>query len=167
MSFRQILVALNRTPFADRVFERGVDLAHQTDAHLLLLHCVADVNDVVINQSLQPSGIAHPWPSTMLTEPDPIMTAASQPLEQPNAQLARQWLMQYQQEARSAGCPDVASDVRSGQPGTVINQVAQAIGADLIVVGRRDRPGIEKFLLGSVSKEVINNASCEILVVPQ
>lgn len=168
MLFRQILVALDRTALADRVCERGIALAHQAHAQLLLLHCVAGVNDVVVNQALQPSGIAYPWPSTMLTESNPLMTAAaSEPLEQTQAQAARQWLMQYQQQAQAAGCPHVSFDVRSGQPGTVINDVAQVIDADLIVVGRRDRPGIEEFFLGSVSKAVVDNAPCEVLVVPQ
>lgn len=168
MLFRQILVALDRTALADRVCERGIALAHQSPAPLMLLHCVAGANDGMLNQAFQPSGIAYPWPSTMLTESSPLMTAAaSEPLEPTQAQAAQQWLMQYQQKAQAAGCANVAVDVRSGQPGAVINEVAKVIDADLIVVGRRDRPGIEEFFLGSVSKAVIDSAPCEVWVVPQ
>ena len=168
MSFDQILVALDQTSLADQVFERSVDLAIKYDARLLLLHCTNAVSDLVVNQALQPAGIAHPWPSTMLTERAPWeTTAAARDIEQQQAQAARQWLMQYQQQAQDLGCRKVDFDVRTGRPSEVINEVAQGVAADLIVVGCRDRAGIEEFLLGSVSKSVVNHASCAVLIVPQ
>lgn len=168
MSFRQILVALDRTPLADQVFDQGIELAQKYDAHLLLLHCVSDVADVTVNQPLRPVGIAHPWPSA--TFPQHALlgdTSTAQQLAQTNSEVARQWLMQYQQKAETQGYQAISSDVRVGKPATTIMEVATATDADLIVVGRRDRPGIEEFLLGSVSKSVVDRSPCAVLIVPQ
>jgi nucleotide-binding universal stress UspA family protein len=36
--------------------------------------------------------------------------------------------------------------------------------ADLIIVGRKDRSGLEELLLGSVSSDVVHHAPCAVLV---
>lgn len=51
---------------------------------------------------------------------------------------------------------------RCGQPEKEIVVVAEAIGADLIVVGRRN---VLKRVLGSVSSSVVRRAPCDVLVV--
>ena len=37
--------------------------------------------------------------------------------------------------------------------------------ADLIIVGHRERHGLDLFVLGSVATKVVNNAHCSVLVV--
>ena len=43
---------------------------------------------------------------------------------------------------------------------------AQAIGADLIVIGKRKRPALEALALGSVTRHVLANATADVLVLP-
>jgi nucleotide-binding universal stress UspA family protein len=43
--------------------------------------------------------------------------------------------------------------------------VAEAEGADLLVVGSRGRSGIASVLLGSVSRHVVSHAPCPVVVV--
>jgi len=43
---------------------------------------------------------------------------------------------------------------------------AQAIGADLIVAGKRGRSTLGEFLLGSVSRRVLSGSGCDVLIVP-
>jgi nucleotide-binding universal stress UspA family protein len=69
-------------------------------------------------------------------------------------ELAREQLLQRQLTARYLE--------PSGQPGREIVDAAQAIGADLIVVGRRN---VLKRVLGSVSGSVVRRAHCDVLVV--
>lgn len=52
-----------------------------------------------------------------------------------------------------------------GDPERTINDFAEAWNADLIVVGRRGRPGIAEFFLGSVSNYTLHHAPCSVYVV--
>jgi nucleotide-binding universal stress UspA family protein len=55
--------------------------------------------------------------------------------------------------------------VATGQPANVIIETAKDARADLIVVGRHGRSGLERLLLGSVAERVIVLAPCAVLVV--
>jgi nucleotide-binding universal stress UspA family protein len=52
----------------------------------------------------------------------------------------------------------------SGEPAEQIVEAAEGIGADLVVVGRRNRSPLRS-LLGSVSARVVRRAPCDVLVV--
>jgi nucleotide-binding universal stress UspA family protein len=68
----------------------------------------------------------------------------------------------------TAGAPDVGVTVRfeTGQAVTAIVECAATIGADLIVMGSHGTNGFERFLLGSVTDDVLRKAGCPVLVVP-
>jgi nucleotide-binding universal stress UspA family protein len=51
------------------------------------------------------------------------------------------------------------------QAGTALVREAEAVGADLLVVGTHGRTGIDRVLLGSVAEAVIRLAPCSVLVV--
>jgi nucleotide-binding universal stress UspA family protein len=51
-----------------------------------------------------------------------------------------------------------------GRPATVILAEAELLGAELIVIGSRGYGPIQTLLLGSVSTEVVDHASCPVLV---
>lgn len=57
-----------------------------------------------------------------------------------------------------------ASHVETGYVPTRILELAQQWRSDLIVVGRHGHDGLEAFLLGSVSKDVVQAAECDVLV---
>jgi len=52
-----------------------------------------------------------------------------------------------------------------GDPTSAILQAAERVGADLVVVGTRGRNVLARALLGSVSTQVIHQASCDVLLV--
>ena len=52
-----------------------------------------------------------------------------------------------------------------GEPGESIVAAAEAEDVDLIVVGSHGRSTVGRFLIGSVSDEVVRNAPCPVLVV--
>ena len=60
---------------------------------------------------------------------------------------------------------NVTTKVISGSPKRVILEVAEAFGADLIVVGSHGHGAVERFLLGSVSQAVALHARCSVQIV--
>jgi nucleotide-binding universal stress UspA family protein len=58
---------------------------------------------------------------------------------------------------------DIEQKIVEGDPGEVL--VKEAAEADLAVVGSRGRSGLTAALLGSVSRHVVDHASCPVVVV--
>lgn len=53
----------------------------------------------------------------------------------------------------------------AGPPGAEIVRFAREIGCQLLVVGSRNRHGIDRMVMGSVSSHVVTNAPCSVLVI--
>lgn len=66
-----------------------------------------------------------------------------------------------------AGLPagTMSRRIETGYPPTRVLECACDWRADLIVVGRQGAIGLEEFLLGSVCKDVVQAANCDVLVV--
>lgn len=60
--------------------------------------------------------------------------------------------------------PNIKTLIRSGHPAEEIIKVSEEEGADMIIVGTRGRR-IGRFFMGSVSREVANDASVPVLIV--
>ncbi len=52
-----------------------------------------------------------------------------------------------------------------GDPADAIIKVAEAVHADLIVVGNRGMAGVRRFVLGSVPNKVAHHCPCSLLIV--
>ncbi len=63
--------------------------------------------------------------------------------------------------------PELEADlwVIGGPVGEAILAAAVEMGADLIVAGSRQRGPIARTMLGSVSTDLVNHASCDVLIV--
>jgi nucleotide-binding universal stress UspA family protein len=59
----------------------------------------------------------------------------------------------------------VQTYAREGDPADAILDVAEELGADLIVVGNKGLTGAKRFLLGSVPNKVSHHAPCSVLIV--
>ncbi len=60
---------------------------------------------------------------------------------------------------------NIGKDVRLGDPGQIISDRAEELGADLIIVGSHGRTGLTRLVLGSVAERVTRLAHCPVLVV--
>lgn len=56
-------------------------------------------------------------------------------------------------------------ELRYGDPGPVICDVAAEVGADVVVVGSHGSGVVRRVLVGSVSQHVVHHAPCPVLVV--
>ncbi len=60
---------------------------------------------------------------------------------------------------------EVEPHPRQGDPADAILDVAEEVGADLIVVGNKGMTGAKRFLLGSVPNKVSHHAPCSVCIV--
>jgi nucleotide-binding universal stress UspA family protein len=55
--------------------------------------------------------------------------------------------------------------IEDGQPPSVIQRVADAVGCDLIVMGTHGRSGLGRLLMGSVAEQVVRGTHLPVLTV--
>jgi len=67
--------------------------------------------------------------------------------------------------ATAASGVDVETRAVRGDAADAIIEVAEQVGADLIVVGNKGMTGARRFLLGSVPNKVSHHAPCSVLIV--
>src|SRR5918994_539404 len=86
-------------------------------------------------------------------------------LEHELEQQARMRLDTEVEKIRSAGGAVAEAHLRRGAAAAEIVDLAEEIGAGLIVMGSRGQGGIRRALMGSVSDSVVRHAHCPVLVV--
>ena len=86
-------------------------------------------------------------------------------LEHELEQQARMRLDAEVEKMRSAGGAVAEAHLRVGAAAAEIVDLAEEIGAGLIVIGSRGQGGIRRALMGSVSDSVVRHAHCPVLVV--
>lgn len=139
----RILCPVDFSEFSTRALERAVRLGKWFDARVEVLH--------VIPFSMPP-GAGLPYLAI--------------PLEATRAQRERairdvgDLVAPYLGE----GVP-IETKVLEGDPWRVIRDEAEAIPADLLVMGTHGRSGFEHLLLGSVTEKVLRRAPCPVITV--
>ncbi len=78
---------------------------------------------------------------------------------------AKEYLLGFASELSKEG-KQAEIEVREGKPADVIVKAAQELSADAIVISTHGRTGISRLVVGSVTQDVINTATCLIIVVP-
>ncbi|GIK64713.1 MAG: universal stress protein [Chloroflexota bacterium] len=79
--------------------------------------------------------------------------------------VAREYLSGFAAEFSKEG-KQAEIEVREGKPAEAIVKAAQELGVDAIVISTHGRTGISRLVVGSVTQDVINTATCLIIVVP-
>lgn len=153
MRYRKILVALDHSPESDAIFEQALEIAKKEEANLRVLHCMPFENPGV--------GGAY---GDMFGRQMINFSYEMQQLFRQEREEAQQWLADCCQKAMEYGVP-TEWDLKIGDAGSKIQELAKAWDADLIVLGRRGRRGLAEVVLGSVSNYVIHHVPCSVLVV--
>jgi nucleotide-binding universal stress UspA family protein len=143
---KKILVPTDFSPFAQAAADAALELAQRFEARLVLVHAV----------------------------PLPVYSSYAAGME--GASIS---LVEIQEALHAAGEKDGAREVErlsgrgvpvelvvlDGPPPAEICAQAEALGADLIVIGSHGRTGLKRFLLGSVAENVVRHAPVPVLVV--
>lgn len=140
--YARIIVGYDGSNNAQRALDRAIELAKQSNAELR----IAVVADTMSYAATASGGIYKRFNEQTKENAVNLASAALQ-------------------AAKAAGVKDVYASDEEGQPADMILTLATEYKVNLIVVGRRGMRGLERFLMGSVSAAVINNAKCDVLVV--
>ena len=150
---KKIIVAIDYNPTAEKIAEKGYELAKSMNAEIVLLHVVADYT---YYSSLDYS---------------PIMgfdTFSNLGVLQTNTVVELQNAAEdYLQKCKShLGDPTIQTLVKDGDPGDAIIEGAENLQADVIVMGSHSRKGLDKILMGSVAEKVLRHSKIPLFIIP-
>jgi nucleotide-binding universal stress UspA family protein len=123
--------------------------AERLGARLVIAH-VVDYTDVPYASAARLGGVVPP--------------IDIQAVEEAQKDEAEQLLAQVAEEA---GLADTERRIVMGFPAERLSNLADDVGALLIVVGSRGRGGLKTAILGSVSNSLVGIARCPVLIVPR
>lgn len=154
--FAKILVAIDSSPNGKTVFDKALDLAKATGASMMLLH-VLSYEEGIPNL---PTSFGREYYTGLNSKALEIYQQQYKEAENRGLKL----LQNFAAQAIAAGIITEFSQ-NHGSPGQTICDLAINWQAELIVMGRRGRSGINELILGSASNYVLHHASCSVLVV--
>lgn len=136
-TYKNVVVAVDFSEKAKIAFERGVRIAKLTGA---TLHLVSVID-------------THSFGSVEAYDLKYAEVLKKQAIEQ---------LKEYEAQAQQAGVAHIQTLVEEGSPKVILTSLDES---DLIIVGATGLNRAERFLLGSVSENVVRSAKCDVLVV--
>jgi len=133
-----ILLAYDDSPQAQKAFDKALDMARRFEAKLLVLSVVRlpDPPEDLETEALIESGRSHFHK---------LHRHLKQRLD--DAKLRSEFV------------------IAAGHPAEQILYTAERYGATLIVVGRRGHSPLARWLMGSITRQVMDHAKCSVLVV--
>ncbi|MEN5035387.1 universal stress protein [Pseudomonas sp. TWI929] len=141
-TYRTVLVPVDFSPVSLRAIELAKAVAPQ--AEIILLH----VYEAPFEGSMRFAHIDH---DTLTHYRNVIRKDA---------------VKQLAELSKAAGVADARQMVVHGDPGWRIAEQQQELECDLIVVGKQGASALEELLVGSVTKHVLNESQCDVLVSP-
>jgi nucleotide-binding universal stress UspA family protein len=91
----------------------------------------------------------------------------------PQPQFDPEWRREMQQAFEERWCKPLKDAgvkfrtmMEDGRPASLINDIADRVNADVIILGRRGRGGVAELVLGSVSHELVLHSNRAVLLIP-
>jgi nucleotide-binding universal stress UspA family protein len=154
---KRILVPVDGSKPSMAAVETAGELAKKLDAEVFVLN-VCNVTEIPGEEPAKEARVGGPIGGGVRSESHPSRTYD---------EFTRDALVIAEQSAE----PLIKDGVKAttvgicGDPADVILETAKEKDVDLIVIGRRGLTGIKRFLMGSVSRKVVDHAPCSVLVV--
>ncbi len=136
---KKILIAHDGSKSSDRALKRGLEIAERFDSAVTVMTVI---------------------PSLYLTE---LMEMDRERILRTLSEDAEKMMAKIQ--AGTKNIRSLKTVIKQGSPADEILKAAEKMKTDMIVTGSHGRHGAQKFLLGSVSSKIIDNAECSVLVV--
>jgi nucleotide-binding universal stress UspA family protein len=140
MKIEKILLPVDGSEHSMNASRYAVDLAKQTEAEIVLIHCYSSfptmMEGKVFDESIS----------------DELKAAANKVLGP------------YQELLKKSDVP-FTNEIIEGPTAEAINTVAKNEKCDIIIMGSRGCSDIKGLLLGSVTHRVLQTAPCPVLVI--
>jgi nucleotide-binding universal stress UspA family protein len=152
MTYRKILVALDRSSQTEAVLKQAIAIAQPHQAELLLFHALMfDGRNIDAYSGIYGQNVL-----SLSSSVQEHIEAQTQDIET--------WLKSCAEKVQEQGL-SVEYSWRIGDPSSWIREMAKTADVDLVILGRRGRRGLAEVFLGSVSNHVVHYAPCSVLVV--
>lgn len=139
--YHQILVAVDGSKEAEWAFKKAVAIAERNNATLHLVNVID-------------------------TRSYAAVEAYDRSIADRAQSFATDLLNDYKQKAMVAGLENVNILVEYGSPKTLIpRDLAKKLNVDLIICGATGLNAVERFLIGSVSENIVRSSKCDVLVI--
>ena len=139
--YNQIIVAVDGSDESMWAFKKAVAIAKRNDANLHLVNIID-------------------------TRSYSAVEAYDRSIAERAQSYAVELLEDYKIQATEAGLSKVHVLVEYGSPKTMIpREIPKRVEADLIICGATGLNPVERFLIGSVSENIVRAAKCDVLVV--
>ncbi|KXH87184.1 universal stress protein [Sporosarcina sp. HYO08] len=139
--YKQIIVAVDGSKESEWAFKKAVAIAKRNDAHLNLVNIID-------------------------TRSYAAVEAYDRSIAERAQKFAEELLNEYKAKAEGAGLHHVKVLVEYGSPKSMISKdLSRKLDADLIICGATGLNAVERFLIGSVSENIVRTAKCDVLVI--
>ncbi|AFZ36305.1 UspA domain-containing protein [Stanieria cyanosphaera PCC 7437] len=154
ISFKRILVALERNDSAVQVFEQALTLAKQNDSNLILTSWIK-LKTLEQLSLLIDAGCGLVSSAKLRKFQDEHLNEVKE---------SWLWLCDYALQAQAYG---INAEVKceTGEARVQICTLVQQWEADLIVVGHGGKPSLKEKLFGNITNQVVLHAPCSVIVV--
>lgn len=139
-----IVVGTDGSDSAKRAVTEAVRMAKALDAQLHVVSAYQPLRGARIEGAAE--GAAKIWQPLPDSEVEAVLSEAGTAI-------------------RHAGVDATTHAVRQDDPADALIEVAQKVGATLIVVGSRGMHSAKRFVLGNVPNKVSHHARCSVLIV--
>ncbi|MDQ3834211.1 MAG: universal stress protein [Actinomycetota bacterium] len=151
----RILLATDGSENVAHATDVAVQLSKVTGSELHVVYVGEDAYSATLlyPETTDPGGVA--WEDPTLLEQ----------LQRQFEQMSHRVLETEAEKVREAGGKVTQAHLRMGKAAAEIVDLAEELGAGLVVVSSRGLGGITRALMGSVSDSVVRHAHCPVLVV--
>lgn len=141
LQYSQILVAVDGSKESEWAFKKAVGIAERNSATLNLVNIID-------------------------TRSYAAVEAYDRSIAERAQSFAVELLEDYKEKAIASGIANVNIIVEYGSPKTIIpKDLAKKLEVDLIICGATGLNAVERFLIGSVSENIVRSAKCDVLVI--
>ena len=160
---KRILVPIDFSDVTPPVINLARQLAKALDAEIDLIH-VKELTPTAFAAGMLESGlVGMPEPAPVSGVPAPGFDSMPQTIPESDSQKSQ--LVQWQKEIEQTGIKVTMHQPTGAVAEEILNQ-ADALNADLIVMGRHGHGAMYHLLVGSATEGVLRHATRPVLLVP-